>query len=290
MAGKIEDPGTPIQRYRKKLKSGAVGFLTEGDSWFAFPKWLRTNIIELLYEYNNPHAGWYRLQSNGDEARKMLAGKQREKLIKVLSDERNHFDGILFSGGGNDIVGRGILPLLNHWKDGMHWRECINMNNFDNRLSEIEGAYRELVDIRNTHHKKAVIFTHAYDYAIPANKPIRVLFFKIGPWIQKYMEKNRGIRDANTQAKIIHHMLTRLGDIILKLEQQYSKVTYVRTQGTLKAGDWKDEIHPSGPGFVKIAKKFQEALCQQFPNKLPDPSRQWPVSNPKQGLPKVKKS
>ncbi len=39
-------PGTPITRYRdgKKNKPEAIGMLIEGDSWFAYPVPLSTNI------------------------------------------------------------------------------------------------------------------------------------------------------------------------------------------------------------------------------------------------------
>ena len=266
-------PGTPISRYREKKRNNPqlVGLLAEGDSWFSFPPWLRTNVLEELIAMNGGAAAWLTTAASGDEARAMMSGPQFEHMVRILAEERLEFDGILFSGGGNDIVGRCLLPLLNRFQDGMTWQDCINMPRFERRFREIEDAYEELAALRDDYQPKATIFTHAYDYAIPSGEPVRVLWFKVGPWLKNYMEQKKGIRDQNLQKKIVDFMLSRFDDLQLGLEQKHDQWKYVRTQGTLTNTEWKDEIHPTTAGFKKVARKFQAALSEVFPS-LPSAS------------------
>jgi hypothetical protein len=268
----VQGPGTPITRYRDKKRANPslVGLLAEGDSWFAFPSWLRTNIIEELIERNGGYAAWLTAAANGDEARTMLSGGQYEYLVRIFAEEDLQFDGILFSGGGNDIVGRCLRTLLNPYRAGMTWLDCINLGRFDQRLREIEAAYQELSDLRDDYQPNAYIFTHGYDYAIPSGQPVRVLFFKIGPWIKQHMAKAKGITDATIQKKIIDYMLSRFDDMQRGLEQRHQRWIYIRTQGTLKDSEWKDELHPTTEGFKKVAAKFQTTLSGIFPS-LPQP-------------------
>ena len=96
------DPGSPITRYRDKKKKNPdlVGLLAEGDSWFSFPKWLRTNVLEELISINGGYAAWLTDAKSGDEARAMMSGSNYEYLVKVMAEENLQFDGILFSGRG----------------------------------------------------------------------------------------------------------------------------------------------------------------------------------------------
>jgi hypothetical protein len=214
-------------------------------------------------------AAWLRLEDNGHEARIMQAGAQWEKMLKVLTKPKARFDMILFSAGGNDIVGRCLLPLLRQRESWMSWRDCINEQRFQWRLDQIEGAYHELLALRNDYHPAAWIFSHDYDRAIPSDKPIRFGPFKVGPWMKPYLEV-KGIRDETEQRQIIWFMLERLSLMLQKLEQSNERFYHVRTQETLKESEWGDEIHPTKAGFEKIAARIQKAICEEFPM-LPKP-------------------
>src|SRR5213075_1178926 len=121
-----------------------------------------------------------------DEVRSMMSGPEFEYMVRILGEEGLQFDGILFSGGGNDIVGRCLLPLLNPYQQSMTWQDCINMPRLDRRFREIEDAY-----------------------AKPSGAPVRVLWFEVGPSLKNYMEKKKGIRDLNLQKKIVDYLLSR---------------------------------------------------------------------------------
>ena len=147
-------PGTPISRYRDGKKAGdAVGMLIEGDSWFAFPMWLRTNIIAELKNINQDKIVQLDLSTSGDEARQMLCGDEFAELYRILAQENLEFDCILFSGGGNDIVSTNLPVLLNTYVAGNTWEDCLNMPRFRRRLHEIENAYLDLADLRDADHR-----------------------------------------------------------------------------------------------------------------------------------------
>lgn len=268
---KNEPKKTPLQQYRDKLAAdpSRVGILTEGDSWFDLPFPGRPNIVEVLIKRFQGKAAFLRLEESGEEVRIMQAGQKWERLYQNLSAPKNRFDLILFSGGGNDIVGRALLPLLKQRESWMIWRDCINMARFERRLAQIEGAYHELVALRDDYHPAAWIFTHGYDLPIPMDKPIRVGPFKIGPWMKPYMDQ-KGITAAEDQRQIIHFMLERFGQMLEKIEDMSERFYYVRTQGNLKPDDWLDEIHPTKTGFETMATLIQRAICEEFPN-LPKP-------------------
>jgi hypothetical protein len=242
-----------------------LGFVSEGDSWFAFPSYLRRSIISDLARANDAKAYWLRRESSGDEVRNIMSGRQYASMRDLMKDEDIHIDAILFSGGGNDIVGPDMLPLLNDYQLGMTAQACINRDNFDERVGEIRDAYLKLIALRDKYRPEICIFTHAYDFAIPSGKPVHFLFWDIGPWM-KNMETQKGITDPVLQQEIITYMLTTFGQMQENLESEHERIVYIRTQGTLdRDADWGDELHPTGPGFMKIAAKFQAALRSAFP-------------------------
>jgi hypothetical protein len=258
---------TPLETYIEKLEAvpSRVGILTEGDSWFALPLPGRPSVVDVLIKQLGSKAAWRRLEKSGDESRIMLAGEQWEKLQKEFTQPRARFDAILFSGGGNDIVGRSLLPLLKAREPWMSWQDCIQEERLKQRLAQIEGAYRELIALRDDYHPNAWIFTHDYDHAIPGDKPIRLGPFKVGPWMKPYLEA-KGITSPSDQRQIIRSLLERFALVLQGLEQTTARFHHFRTQGTLDDTEWGDEIHPNKVGFEKIAARFRTALAEEFPS------------------------
>ncbi|MEI6356450.1 MAG: hypothetical protein WCP53_05035 [Verrucomicrobiota bacterium] len=119
-------------------------------------------------------------------------------------------------------------------------------------MDQIEAAYEELVDLRDDHRPGCVIFTHAYDLAIPTGKAIKLPGLKVGPWMQPYLSQ-RGIDDPAMQRQIIRYMLEQFGELMSKLEKRHHGIVYVRTQGTLEDTQWGDELHPAAAGFTQVA-------------------------------------
>jgi hypothetical protein len=249
-----------------------LGFVSEGDSWFAFPSYLgRMSIISLLSRQNDGQAYWLRRETSGDTVQNIMFGPQYASLVELLQDEDVPIHVILFSGGGNDIVDKNMLSLLNKYQPGMTAMDCINQTQFTARIQAIKGGYEKLIELRDRYRPGVPIVTHAYDFAIPTGKPVCFFGIPIGPWI-KNMQEQKDIRDALLQKQIVTYMLQSLARMQEELENQHSQMVYIRTQGTLDpATDWGDELHPTKAGFKKVATKFQLALRAVFPGlPLPD--------------------
>lgn len=259
-------PGTAITRYRdgKKNKPEAIGMLIEGDSWFAYPVPLSTNIPTELKVLNGNKIVQLDKSRTGDDAREMLCGAQYDALFDIIAQQKLAFDCILFSGGGNDIVGANLPAMLNTYKPGYTWEDCLNMVRFRRRLQEIEYVYMDLADLRDDCQPSAYLFTQGYDYAIPSGKGVRIFGIEVtGKWIKTRMD-GKDIPES-FQRPILDHMLAEFDNMLIRLEQTIPRCIHVRTQGTLKDSDWANELHPTTQGFKKIATKYQQALVEVFP-------------------------
>jgi hypothetical protein len=269
---KFDDPGTWESRYRAELRKwpGSVGIIAEGDSWFAFPRPIRTNLVEELNRINRERMAIWSLARNGDTAQEIMFGQQYERLRQLFADPTLPLDGFLFSAGGNDLVGDNLSNYLNTWREGMQWLDCLNMPFLDLRFRDLEVCYQRLADLRDAYKPRVWLFTHAYDWATPSGKGIRILWLMLGGWLKKQFVK-KGIHDPEIQEKIVAYLLERFGKMQESFEAANERVVYVRTLGTLNRDtDWGDELHPTTQGFRKISGRFQAALHSKFPQ-LPPP-------------------
>ncbi|HET9211321.1 MAG TPA: hypothetical protein VFR03_13020 [Thermoanaerobaculia bacterium] len=234
--------------------------ISEGDSWFSFP--IHANTIDDLDEMVKHKISLLRLEESGDKALRIMGGSQKAKLASFL--HRYPVQALLFSGGGNDVVGEDLLPLLNHWQEGMSWQDCINEDTAKSRFDALRSAYLDLIHLRNENRPDCEIYIHGYDWAIPSGKGAVLWGIHVGPWMKKYMVQKQ-ITDSGDQKAIIHELLKRFNAMLDDIAAQNSGIARVETLGTLAENEWNDELHPSRKGFQKIAGKFREKLHEQFP-------------------------
>jgi hypothetical protein len=249
---------------------GAVRILAEGDSWFAYPRRFiyfgaPSNVVQILAERN--YYVIYSTASIGDEVASMMTGEQKFGFTKRLGT--NEFDIILFSGGGNDIVGKYDFDLfIRPRRSASLWQECIDLERLDNKLGLIESVYVELmerVDYYSVNPGVKVV-SHNYDFCVPSPEGYELFdLFPIGEsWIYPFlMEKE--FTDGAEQQAVIRFMLERFGECLAGVAQKYpGKLFIAPTQGTLSDTQWRNEIHPSPAGFRKIStvihRTIQEAL------------------------------
>jgi hypothetical protein len=134
-----------------------VTILAEGDSWFAYPaKSLVGKPPHQIYrisDWARGKANFYSMSSNGDEAVDMVSGKQKHQLIDHLrwhekAKNRKPLDLLLFSGGGNDIVGSNDFErFIRPFQSGFTPRECLRIRRLGRKIKQIGLAYQELLDI-----------------------------------------------------------------------------------------------------------------------------------------------
>ncbi len=229
-----------------KTRRKHLNIITEGDSWFAYPAsglavgHTGTNIIDHI-ERSELKPNILRLEAGGDEAVAIMAQEQRHRLYRVFHTLRQQEkrkrrgsrvryvpDCILFSGGGNDIVGDADLPLFLHdWKEvkqrlqaagedvdlaGMDEntpggreqlkklaRACLREAHLNLRIRQIELAYQELVYFRDVffcdrpedpNAPRPWILTHGYDDFIPRDVSSRFFLIKAGPWVITHLREH----------------------------------------------------------------------------------------------------
>lgn len=250
-----------VDRYRKRYtrfrKKGErpMCILAEGDSWFRYG----AGYGIIYYLERLMEAEILNLAKPGDEARAMLTGGQHKRLARELrrGPSRNmKYDALLFSGGGNDLVGKETFHLwVNDYVSGMTAEELINTSALKPKLDEVETAYRELISLRDTNSKNTPIFLHGYDFAHPTGVGV----CGMGPWLQPGLQIRKV--PVKLRKEVVQVFLTMFAARLKKLQRNEHEIHIVPTQGTLQTkSQWGNEIHPTNKEFKTMAKKFRDEI------------------------------
>jgi hypothetical protein len=124
------------KKYLKKIEDGWSGLriVSEGDSRFQYPFLLRDVIDQLFDEF-----AIYSLGAAGDLVQDML---DQDEILQAVRQHNPHV--VLISGGGNDLLGDGMLKTALHpFKTGKPAKDYPNAT-FDKRLKDIIGILRSL--------------------------------------------------------------------------------------------------------------------------------------------------
>ncbi len=269
--------------YICKRHPDRIGIVAEGDSWFAYPrKWVALgptiNVVQHITKLTSgtDTTNLLCMASNGDEAVNMMSGKQKENLENVLKKNAKYIKLILFSGGGNDIVGkRDMLALLNEYEDGFTAEQCINRVGFAKKLDAVMLAFDQLVDLRDRYTPNATIITHSYDIAKPSKDGATFFWglIKTKPWIYPYLTKLK--IPVSLHQGVVELLLGTFKDRLhafTQLDEHKDKIIMVDTQGILEPGnkkDWLNEIHPTESGFKRITQPIYAAMVRLEPE-LPE--------------------
>jgi hypothetical protein len=246
-------PGTPQP----------LNLFADGDSWFdyplPFPPLQHTDVMAQIPNLSARKPFILNLAHHGDEARDKLGVQQRQRIEYSLTNPAHGpFDAILFSGGGNDTVGDQFCLWLND-AAGLPPAQALNLPRLNNVIGVVRSAYEDLISIRDRLFPSTPVFIHGYDFAIPTN--IGVCGF--GPWLHPSLEY-RNWMNLPIQTQIVHAFLLEFDALMQQIESAHRDVIYIRTQGTLVASDWTNELHPNPAGFGKITQKFVAALRTRF--------------------------
>ncbi|MVO95505.1 GDSL-type esterase/lipase family protein [Rhizobium leguminosarum] len=228
------------KRYRAKI-GGWKGLkvLEEGDSWHQYP-FLLDDIVDQQFDR------WaiYSVSGAGDLLSDMA--KQDELTAAIVAEQP---DVVMLSGGGNDLLGDGRLSryLLQH-EDGKEPAEHIGPE-FDATVGRIIVIYRDLIDKALAAGARRVV-CHSYDYAIPNG----------GPWLGRPMLK-LGIVDHNTQRAIVRILIDRFHAALTSMALDFGGAVVVADcRGAVKDSEWYDELHPTNPGFARVARIIQATV------------------------------
>ncbi len=253
-----------------------VNIVAEGDSWFAYPAKSLVgkppNLVSRISGWSRGKANFYSMASNGDEAVDMVSGKQKHQLVDVLrwhekARNRKPVDLMLFSGGGNDIVGENDFErFIRPYRSGFTPRQCLRIRRLSRKIRQIGLAYEELLDIRDHYSPATLVMTHTYDYPFASLEGANFLggLVKTQGWMKRFMDEAR-IPDG-LQTQVIREFMDMMARESLKIAEIRTGFVVVDTRGTLRdRSDWTNEIHPDKAGFKVLADRMYTEIEQRFP-------------------------
>jgi hypothetical protein len=246
--------------------------LSVGDSWFDYPLVGngplpgQTDIIAQLESMGAQNPLIANVAHWGYATTDELSLPKQERMVQTLQDKDNWSDSgkpdaILISGGGNDIAGDNFCIYLD-FNDGHS--TGLNLARFAGVIDSIKASYLDLFSFRDQYAPNVPIFGHCYDFPTPNGvHPICT-----GPWLQPSLAY-RGWTNVPAGANIIKSALQQFRTLLTGFASTPAyNFHLVPTQGTLKPGDWANELHPTPDGFSAMAKLFVTALAAKFPGRI----------------------
>ncbi len=214
-----------------------------------------------------------KLAHHGDATTDLLGVQKRTRLVEALAEARNgNFDAILFSGGGNDMVGNQFRLWLDDAPLGLDPAGAINQSALDDILGVVKTAYLDLIAARNSvaRARGIPIKVKAKDLALQTCVGV----CGVGPWLLPSLQSRGWMTapsgaDLDRGAAIVKLILEQFQAFLKAVAADKSNnVALVCTQGILEAGDWANELHPNPGGFHKITDRFVARLETLFPGRL----------------------
>jgi lysophospholipase L1-like esterase len=263
------------RRSGTRAARGSAGLLlAEGDSWFDYPFF---DVLEELEE-----GFGYTVESvahKGDTVEEMTYdANQLDKLARRLEKLRREKavpKAVLLSGGGNDIAGEEFGVLLNHRRSSLPpLNEGVVAGLIDERLRaaivELASAVTHLC--RQCLNATLPIVIHGYDYPVPDGRGYLGGFWILpGPWLAPgFRKKGYPDRELQLRCDLMTTLIDRFNALLKGIAggPGLGHLHYVDLRGTLSrdlAGQaykawWNDELHPSEPGFARIAGRFDQLI------------------------------
>jgi hypothetical protein len=247
--------------------------LADGDSWFDYPLYgvflQSTDVIAQLPAFFQLPPYILNLAHYGDATTTTLGVSRYNMLASQLRDPKNgRFDAILFSGGGDDMVGDQFRLWLHDHSTTPDIGQALNSQAFADILGIVQNSYQDLIQLRNNCAPGIPIFTHCYDFAQPNGAG--ACGNLIGPWLYPSLRERGWMTDTSPAqvaiaAPIIVGALQQFNLMLTGLAKvPTNNLIVVPTQGTLATTEWANELHPNPGGFFKIAAKFAAALQTRF--------------------------
>ncbi|MGG1947362.1 hypothetical protein AB1286_21670 [Trinickia sp. NRRL B-1857] len=258
-----------------------LNLLAVGDSWFDYPVpsqgHLPTDVIVSLARLLDLDPAPLKLAHYGDATTTLLGTTKRDRLVNTLQEDAHApFDAILFSGGGNDLVGDAFRFWLNDAASvAGDPARAVNEGALSEIMSIVKRAYVDLIDVRNRYAPHAYLFLHQYDFVTPTDTSVCDRL--VGPWLYPSFA-DRGWTTFEVDRRffkegraIVARILRRFAAMLVELLAMpgADNIVIVDTQGTLNPDtDWANELHPTHDGFAKIAEKFRQALQSVFKDRV----------------------
>jgi len=190
----------------------------------------------------------------------------------VATIQRVRPQGLLLSGGGNDIAGPEFFQFINNALSGLG---NPNARVLDGVLNEtLEKAYQDMIGLclraGDDLYSGLKIFIHGYDYPWPDGRGVTI-FNLVGPWFDETFNQKhypyKTEEDLLTRFNIVKICIDLFNGMLGDLEKIFpARVFHVDLRGLLHSRDeWANELHPKNLGFEKLADKINLILHQHLP-------------------------
>lgn len=240
----------------RKLK-----IVIEGDSWHDLPRLgfkypgiggSDYDIARALHDFGHEVASYARWAHTLEK----IAG-DKEYLTGLTVHKP---DVLMLCGGGNDMFdGRKLETFLRVYEKNRLPLAYIKKTEFSKVLKPILNNYRLIFKEIRAHPFGSVVpvICHSYDYILP-----RPPF----PWFYEPMKKFGIFDDTGKPMKkglpeaIAAEIVKWFHRELKKVTEEFNEVYLVKLHGSVGKSkkDWHDEIHPSRPGFERVARKMEK--------------------------------
>ncbi len=228
-------------KIQKQRRPHLPTVVAEGDSW-----WLH-QLIKDVVDHISSDFNVCSIAGAGDTAQDMVL---RADYLGPLKKEGSKV--LLFSGGGNDILGEGKIEQIMLPEDASQpITTRILHNTFDALITEVLQHYRMLINHVSVEVPDVQIFSHGYDYLFRIEK---------GPWLWPYFEE-KGY-DKRRARQAVREMLDIFNAALGDLDAKCPNFTYVDTRNLVaqNSAAWFDAIHPKAAGFSRVAEQLSSAV------------------------------
>ena len=250
----------PAFSRRARGSARAPAILAIGDSWFFYPMPGGSLIDGLRNTVADKDHVIHAVGGNGALLREFVAGKHRDALQQSLDEHGPELSAVLMSCGGNDLSDReALLPILREECSGARRVEdCFRQRPVAALIQRVAGYYDTLLDLI-LRAADVQIVLHDYDNALPTGKPI---FFGTA-WFKPVFDAVR--IPAALQPRCVVHILDQFTAALENIAAQHDdRVVLVHSRGTLHAGEWANELHPTAAGFRKIVDQAWRPVLQRI--------------------------
>jgi hypothetical protein len=227
---------------------GGADIVALGDSWFHYPG---SNILASLNDALDRGFVIMAYGESGADVVDYLTPRHLPFWTGRLQQNGARTKAFLLSGGGNDFAGlrdfaRIIRPdcsaaagVAGCWADGEP----------DELLDRVGNAYGAIIARVRAEGFAGPVVVHNYDYAIPTGKG----FFLSGNWLKAPMDL--ALVPGALRAPLIRELIDRLETLLAGLHDPAAQVHFVDSSGTLAAGEWANELHPTPDGFDRLVRE-----------------------------------
>ncbi|MBK9416166.1 MAG: SGNH/GDSL hydrolase family protein [Flavobacteriales bacterium] len=241
--------------------------VVEGDSWFAYP--LALDIIEHLMRMGYAIK---RFSKAGDTLENIVYGtmtkgggkmeenrgpESKERVVQAIKSLKPRF--VLFSAGGNDIVGEDMLQFLHHKGSN---NGPLNEERF---RAHVDGPMREAIE----HYVNEIwsidpsidILMDGYDYAKPNGEGYQVVANWAGPWVRPNFIKKGWDDRASDMEPTVKRLVDIYNEMLTGLATKHARFHHLDLRGMFPdESQWHNEIHLKKEGFKKVATVYHEKL------------------------------